>query len=437
MKNKYFMIMIALIALTISVVSIQAKYQDTAQYINFNGYKYIKVGTGNLGNKKEYGLFNKPEILDTWIESAIANPFDLKENLKNKLNVIDLIQGVTEGNIVFNKNTNKWILSENFVAHYEPIGSGRTKDNLGTINTGLISAACYINRPVDTELNPLCDQVFKQAGINEDTFGVMSFDEKKQFLYKSKLPLLLTNYKTTQIKKDALKLLDMANQLGLSDQKTTIKLYYIDQINQLGFPGAQTLLKLESKYKSFSKPQLIQMLKSIGVIDENGIFRIAWGDTFDFNSLPREVLRLLFSRLMWYNLDENETSFKGRNIDWIERAAKQETYNSLLRGDYPNSYNEIKEAVRNSKGEQNWSTMLVEGEKGPNNTIIVKAYTTKKEFLYETAYPIKKTGFVYTPQNILTGDAFRRYSVFPQSNKEFVNMNNDSKRIIKEIENLF
>jgi hypothetical protein len=429
-------LVLSVIAVIAAVPVINALYTDTGDYIDFNGNKYIKIGTGDLGNRKSYGTFNKPQLLDNWINSAKPNLFNVEENLSNKLSVIELIQGATEGNIVFNKNTNKWILSENFVSHYEPIASGRTKDNLGSINTGLISAACYINRPADIDLNPLCDQAFKSIGMTEDSFGALSYDEKRINLHKTKLPLLLTNYKSNQVKLEAKKLMELVNSVGLGDQKTSIKLYYIDQINQLGI-GSESLVRIDAKYKELSKNKILEKLRKIGVINSNNIFTIAWGDTFDFKTLPREVLRLLYSRLMYYNAEGDENNFKGRNIDWIERGAKQDTFNSLQRGDYPNIYNEIKESIRQSKGEQNWGSLLVEGVQGPDNTITVNAYTTDRQQLYSTNYAIKTTGFVYTPQNILTGDAFRRYTVFPQSNTEFNNMQSDAKRMIGELEGLF
>jgi hypothetical protein len=430
-------IVTSIIAIIAAVPIINALYTDTGDYIEFNGNKYIKIGTGDLGNKKSYGLFNKPQLLENWINSAKPNLLNVDDNLSNKLTVIDLIQGVTEGNVVFNKNTNKWILTENFVTHIEPIASGRTKDNLGSINTGLISAACYINRPTDTELNPLCDQAFKSIGLNEDSFGALPYSDKKINIHKTKLPLLLTNFKSNQIKQDAKKLMETVNNEGMANQKSTIKLYYIDQINQLGIQGAESLVKIDSGYKELSKAKLLAMFRNIGVIDSNNIFRIAWGDTFDFKTLPREALRLLFSRLMYYNAEGDLNNFKGRNIDWIERGAKQSTFKTLENGDYPDIYNEIKELVRQSKGEQNWGTMLVEGIQGPDNSITVNAYTTDRQPLLSKNYPIKTTGFVYTPQNFLTGDAFRRYSVFPQTNTEFNNMQSDANRMILELEGLF
>ena len=308
MKLNNIIIIPMLTILTVSsfmLIGSQAVW-DNSQYVNYRDYQYLQIGTGNLGLTYDLKSFTSPSILDNWLYKYTPNEFDINQNLTTRLSAVDLIHGVTEGNISYNKNTKRWILTNYFPFHIEPSGSSRSRDNLGAFNTGLTSTNCYIDRPQDTVLSPLCDQVFKRNDTNEDKVGALSNEAKRDFFYDNQLTLLLSNYKAITIRKNAKLLMDHVRNEGMDNQSTSIKLFYIDQINQLGLDGAKRLVTLDRKYKNYSRDQLIVLFKQNRIIDNNDIAINRSNGEFDFKKFPADIVRLMFARTQFFNANNSE-----------------------------------------------------------------------------------------------------------------------------------
>jgi hypothetical protein len=314
-------------------------YQDTGKYYQYRDYNYLTVGTGNLGITNELSSFNYQIALDRWLDIYTPDAFNIDDNLKTKLSAIDFIHGATEGNLSWNRNTNKWVLTNNFISHLEPSGSGRTYDNLGQYNTGITSTNCYIDRPRDTDLNPLCKTIFKQQLTNEWGVGSFEIDRKRNFFYDTKLPLLLSNYKAITIKQNAKQLIDHIYANGMGGEQTSIKLFYIDQINQLGLEGAKKLVTLDRKYVNYSRDNLLTIFKNLRVTNGEDVFTNSWGLKFNFRNLPTNVIRLLLSRMQYFNDNNNDWSFYS-NQQWIADAARSSNVNQaqIVLGDAVRRY---------------------------------------------------------------------------------------------------
>ena len=301
-------------------------YVDSGTYINFRGSPYLQVGTGNLGITNELNTFYYQGAIDKWLIRNSPNAFDIDDNLGMQLSAVDFIHGATEGNMSYNKNTKKWLLTNNFISHLEPSGSGRTYDNLGAYNTGITSTNCYIDRPTDTDLNPLCKQVFVNNQTNEYGVGSFGTERRRNFFYDNKLPLLLSNYKAITIKQNAIALNDHIYAQGLGSQATSIKLFYIDQINQLGFDGAKKLVNLEKKYKTYSRDNLLTIFKKLKVTNSSNVFTNSSGTKFDFDNMGTDVIRLLLSRTQYFNALESDNDFDSKQ-QWISDIARDNNYN--------------------------------------------------------------------------------------------------------------
>lgn len=314
-------------------------YQDTGKYQDYRGSSYLTVGTGNLGITNELNSFNYQQAIDKWLNRFTPNAFDIEDNLGTQLSAIDFIHGATEGNMSYNKNTKKWLLTNNFISHLEPSGSGRTYDNLGQYNTGITSTNCYIDRPRDTELNPLCAQIFKAQKTNEWGVGSFGIDRKRNFFYDTRLPILLSNYKAITIKQNAKLLIDHIYAEGLGNQNTSIKLFYIDQINQLGLEGAKKLVTLEKTYSSYSRDNLLTIFKRFNVTNSQNIFTNSSGTEFKFDNLSTDVIRLIFSRMQYFNALNSDSSFDSKQ-QWISDFARDNNYNQaqVVTGDVIRRY---------------------------------------------------------------------------------------------------
>jgi hypothetical protein len=314
-------------------------YQDTGKYFQYRDFNYLTVGTGNLGITNEMNSFNYQAAIDKWLELYTPDAFKIDDNLNTKLTAIDFVHGVTEGNLSWNRNTKKWTLTNNFISHLEPSGSGRTYDNLGQYNTGITSTNCYIDRPRDTVLNPLCDQIFKQQLTNEWGVGSFEIDRKRNFFYDTKLPLLLSNYKAITIKQNAKQLIDHIYANGMGGEQTSIKLFYIDQINQLGLEGAKKLVTLDQKYVNYSRDNLLTIFKSLKVTNGEDIFTNGWGLKYNFRNLSTNVIRLLLSRMQYFNANNSDWSFDSQQ-QWIADAARNSNVNQaqIVLGDAVRRY---------------------------------------------------------------------------------------------------
>jgi hypothetical protein len=353
---------------SLMLIKTQADW-DNSQYITYRGDQYLQIGTGNLGLTYDLKSFTSPSILNNWLYKNIPNEFDIKDNLTTRLSAIDFIHGVTEGNISYNKNTKKWIPTNYFPYHIEPSGSNRTKDNLGAFNTGLTSTNCYIDRPQDTVINPLCDQVFKRNNTNENGVGSLSNDQKRDFFYDNQLTLLLSNYKAITIRKNAKLLMDHIRNEGMDNQSTSIKLFYIDQINQLGLEGAKKLVTLDKKYKNYSREALVILFKQNRIIDNNDIAINRSNGEFDFKKFSTDIIRLIFARTQFFN------------------------------------------AVTNNSD---------------------RVYDTKQQWIIDISSRNKMS-----QQQLMAGDALRRYLLMPQSIQEFNEMENDGYRMDYELRRIF
>jgi hypothetical protein len=301
-------------------------YQDTGTYINYRDSRYLQVGTGNLGITNELNSFNYQAAIDKWLTRYTPNAFDINDNLGTNLSAIDFIHGATEGNLSYNKNTKKWVLTNNFISHLEPSGSGRTYDNLGAYNTGITSTNCYIDRPKDTLLNPLCAQIFKEQKTNEWGVGSFGTDRRRNFFYDTKLPLLLSNYKAITIKQNAKELIDHIYAEGMGSQTTSIKLFYIDQINQLGLSGAKKLVTLDKKYNQYSRENLLTIFKKLNITNGENIYSNTWGGKYYFNNLSTDVIRLVLSRTQYFNALNSDSAFDSQQ-QWIADYARSGNIN--------------------------------------------------------------------------------------------------------------
>jgi hypothetical protein len=353
---------------SLMLVKTQADW-DNSQYITYRGDQYLQIGTGNLGLTYDLQSFTSPDILNRWLYKPSPNEFDIKANLTTRLSAIDFIHGVTEGNISYNKITKKWILTNYFPYHIEPSGSGRKTDNLGAFNTGLTSTNCYIDRPVDTVLNPLCDAVFKNKGTNESSVGSLSNEAKRDFFYDNQLTLLLSNYKALTIRKNAKLLMDHINSEGMGNQSTSIKLFYIDQINQLGLEGAKRLVTLDKKYKNYTRDNLLVLFKQNRIIDNNDIAINRSNGEFNFKKFPTDIVRLIFARTQFFNA-----------------------------------------VTENSD----------------------RVYDTKQQWIIDLSSRNKMS-----QQQLMAGDALRRYLLLPQSIQEFNDMEQDGYRMEYDLKRIF
>ncbi len=340
---------------------------DNSQYINYRGDNYLQIGTGNLGLTYDLKSFTNPSIINNWLYKNLPNEFDIADNLTTRLSAIDFIHGVTEGDMSYNKITKKLIPTNYFPYHIEPSGSGRTVDNLGAFNTGLTSTNCYIDRPTDTVLNPLCDTVFKRNGTNEAGVGALSNEAKRDFFYDNQLTLLLSNYKAITVRKNAKLLMDHVNSLGMGNQSTSIKLFYIDQINQLGLDGAKKLVTLDKKYTNYSRNNLLTLFKQNRITDNNEIAINRSNGEFNFKKFPTDIVRLIFARTQYFNANNNDRS-----------------------------------------------------------------YDTKQQWIIDISNRNK-----ISQQQLMAGDALRRYLLMPQSIQEFNDMEKDGYRMDYELRRIF
>jgi hypothetical protein len=294
---------------------------DNAQYLNYKGDSYLIVGTGNLGLTYDLKSFTSPEILDRWLYKPQPNEFDIKSNLTTRLSAIDFIHGVTEGNISWNKNTKKWLLTNYFLSHTEPSGTNRNDIKLGALNVGLTSTNCYIDRPQDTDLNPLCDAVFKNKGTNQYEVDKLNDEQKRAFFYDNQLTLLLSNYKALTVRKNAKLLMEHINKEGMGNQSTSIKLYYIDQINQLGLEGAKKLVTLDKKYLGYSKDRLLQVFRKIGVTNNEDIPYNRYNGEFKLRTYSTDIIRLMLSRTQYFNSANSDDRYDTQQ-QWIKDLAR-------------------------------------------------------------------------------------------------------------------
>jgi hypothetical protein len=406
--------------------------EDTSRYEEYKGTNYLIVGSSNQGPPTQYGSFKNDSIINDWINSYSYTGSDISLNSKVKLGWMDLNSGNTEGNSAFIKATNKFALTTNFLYHLESVKSGRSIDNAGSVNSGLSSGSCFTNRPKDSIVNPICTKVFAQNKITLNQFGKMSDAEKKAFLLKTKLPLYLTNYNSSVMKQSAKELLKHSKNLGMNDQDTSISIYYIDQINQLGLSGAKRLVTIDRKYKNYTKQQSLQAFRKLGITDRNGIFTTGYGAQIDFNTMPSNVLRLIYSRAMYLNNRGNENEYITAQ-PWLQDAARRWTYGSVAR-DYPNLTNTIKEEISKTQSNINFDEYAFEGTVGPDETQIrleVRNKLTRK-LIYTKNYPIIRYAHFYTDQKVATADAIRRYGNFPQNIVELNTMLLDVNNFYKE-----
>jgi hypothetical protein len=405
------------------------KPHNISNSITYQGKSWMRVGSSGPSSNK-FAEFNDPNLLTQWYSgyrTTSANIADLK---KVQLTTLDLIFGNTEGNTTFNYSTKKWQIAYNLIAHNDPGYSAR-KDGFGEVNTGIVSVNCFNDRPKDSILKPVCDNIFKAAGVTLDQVIAMNEGKRRDFFYNSKMAIVVGNQHLSQLRNQSSYITDYLDDVGLGGVSTTIKLFYIDQVNQLGLAGAKRLAKIDAEMLPLSREDLISRFRGLGIIDSENIFLTGYNQRIDFNSVPTSMLRVTFARVMWHNTRGNVQYFESDHA-WLNQYAREWTYNSLKK-DYPDLEQDIKDQIVDEKGEyQNWSNYRFTATGGADETIKVEVIDSNNQIIFTNNYKPFKAHY-YTDQKVATSDVMRRLAQIPQSQAVYDAMKADTDRFLNNV----
>ena len=166
---------------------------DKLEFTNFQGKQWLVSKPKTNQAPQVFGEFNNGTIIPQWYKLKSSTSDDPIKLSKVQLNILDLIYGKSEGNIIFDSNTTKWYTSLDMVHSKDPGFTG-SKDKTGLSNAGFQSVNCYLNRPVDTTIRPLCKTLFDSTGSSMSQFANMDTDSRVEQFYKMKLGVYLTGY---------------------------------------------------------------------------------------------------------------------------------------------------------------------------------------------------------------------------------------------------
>jgi hypothetical protein len=392
------------------------------------GKSWARVGSSGAASN-QFSEFNDPELLTQWYSSYRTTSPNIEDLKKVQLTTLDLIFGNTEGNTTFNHNTKKWQLAYNLIMHNDPGFSAR-KDSFGKVNTGIISVNCFDDRPKDTILKPVCDNIFKAAGVTLEQVIAMSETKRRDFFFNNKMAIVVGNQHLSQLRNQSAYITDYLDNVGLGGVSTTIKLFYIDQVNQLGLAGAKRLANIDAEMLPLSREDLISRFRGLGIIDSENIFLTGYNQRIDFNTVPTSMLRVTFARVMWHNTRGNIQYFESGHT-WLNQYAREWTYSSLKK-DYPDMEQDIKEQIEKSKGKQNWTNYRFTATGGPEETIIVEVFGPNGEIEFTSKYKPFNAHY-FTDQKVATSDVIRRLAQIPQSQAVYNAMKADTKRFLNKV----
>jgi hypothetical protein len=402
--------------------------QATSNTISYKGKSWARVGSSGAASNK-FSEFNDPDLLTQWYSSYRTTSSNIEDLKKVQLTTLDLIFGNTEGNTTFNRSTKKWQLAYNLIMHNDPGFSAR-KDSFGKVNTGIISVNCFNDRPKDTILKPVCDNIFKAAGVTLEQVIAMSETKRRDFFYNNKMAIVVGNQHLSQLRNQSAYITDYLDNVGLGGVSTTIKLFYIDQVNQLGLAGAKRLANIDAEMLPLSREDLISRFRGLGIIDSENIFLTGYNQRIDFNAVPTSMLRVAFARVMWHNTRGNVQYFESGHT-WLNQYAREWTYSSLKK-DYPDMEQYIKEQIEKSKGKQNWANYRFTATGGPEDTIIVEVFGPDGEIEFTSKYKPFNAHY-FTDQKVATSDVMRRLAQIPQSQAVYNAMKADTNRFLNKV----
>lgn len=402
--------------------------KQSSNTIKYQGKSWSKVGASGAASST-YEEFNDPELLTQWYDSFRSVSNNPDELLRVQLTTLDLIMGNTEGNTTFNNSIKKWQIGYNLIMHTDPGFSARP-DGFGKVNTGIISVNCFKDRPKDTELKQVCQNVFNRAGTTLEKVIAMSESERRDFFYKNNLAIILGNQHLSSLRNQSAYIVDYLDNIGLGDISTTAKLVYIDQVNQLGLAGAKKLADIDRALLELSREELIGRFRSLGIVDTEYMFLTGYGARINFKKVPTNILRIAFARVQWHNTRGDMTNFESGHT-WLNNYAREWTYDSLKK-DYPNLEKEIKAAIVNEYGAQDWKTYRFTATGSPDETIKVEVFNANNDVAFTKNYKPKNAHY-YTDQKVATSDIMRRIAQVPQSQVTYNAMKADTSRFLSNV----
>ena len=376
-----------------------------------------------------YGEFNDKSMFTEWQKLKASTSDNPAEVVKTKLNVIDLLFGNAEGNVVYNRTTQMWEISEDFWYHIEPGQSKRKSDNLGLVNAGIASVSCFKDRPNDQMVNQLCVNLLKKEGLTMATFAKLPVQERIAVYKKMKMAIYLSFQYQSGLRANSKAIIAELDALKIK-RMTSTDMFFVDQVNQLGLGGAKSLAKIYKGLENLNQKQLLARIRTYGIMSREGIFTGGYGQKIDLNLVPASQLRAALSRVLFHNTRGTATVFSSGH-PWLNDVSRKWTYN-LVAKDHPTLKAEIKEYITETFGNQDFDKLKYSAVGQGEDRFIVQVFKDGK-VLFSKMVSAGEFSHYFTDQKVAFADSFRRITTLPQSQQEYNAMKSQAVTFLNDV----